>query len=385
MKLKVLIVASYFDEEVAYQEVELANYLNKQGAKVTVLTSKHININLKTKQNRQNISEFEIIRLDQVLRIKDTIFPLTSLKKIIVGIDPDVALLILPGAGLPYFASKVFSKRTKVISFYSDIEVSDKAGAATTYKGNPLIKALLKNPWYNTSFKNSDVIVCNTNETIDILKKVSKSDISGKILMPGLGYDPQNYYYDEGLRKKVRKEFGIKEDEKLLITLTRMYSSKPLMKWFAPVLEAMKKNDKLYYIIAGFTDDEYPNKIKSILESEGMNRLLLLNFSDVKRNNELFNAADYSIWFAPTISIQQSMGTGLKAILPYDKTLDHIVIQDYNGKYYKELIDIPQVLETINEVLAERKDLADFNKRFSYSSIIEQIFKKTGTIILKYV
>lgn len=358
--------------------MELANYLHKKGAKVTVLTSKHININLKTQPKRKSNAEFKIIRLDKVFRLKDTIFPLTSIKKIINNIDPDVAMLILPGAGLPYFASKVMPLHTKVISFYSDIEVSDKAGAATTYKGNPLIKALLKNPWYRTAFKNSDVLVCNTNETIDILNSVAKKDIKSKILMPGLGYNPENYFYDEKLRAKVREEFKLGSDDILLITLTRMYSSKPLMKWFKPVIEAMKKNKKLYYIIAGFTDDEYPNQIKKILNEEKLDNLILLNFSDVKRNNELFNAADYSIWFAPTISIQQSMGTGLKAIMPFDKTLDHIVKDNYNGKYYKELNDITGILNKLESKTENRKELEVYNERFSYRSIIEQIFKKAG-------
>ena len=380
MSLKVLIVASYFDEEVAYQEVELANYLHKTGAKVTVLTSSHININLKTAQKRESSSEFEIIRLDKVFRVKDTIFPLTSLKRIIDRVNPDLALLILPGAGLPYFASKVMPSHTKVISFYSDIEVSDKAGAATTYKGNPIIKTLLKNPWYRASFQNSDVLVCNTNETIDILKSVARKDIQKKILMPGLGYNPENYFYNEKLRDQTRKEFNVNTDDVLLITLTRMYASKPLMKWFTPVLDAMKKNEKLHYIIAGFTNDEYPNKIRQILEEEGMNRLHLLNFSDVKRNNALFNASDHSIWFAPTISIQQSMGTGLPAIIPFDKTLDHIVKENFNGKFYNQLSDIPEVLNDLKHSEHSRIELAKFNERFSYASIMRSILEKSEAV-----
>ncbi len=377
---KILIVTSFYEEEVAYQEVELANFLQKEGRDVTVLTSTHSMLKLKTK-SKSGTSKIKIIRLENVFRLKDTIFPKASIKKMIHEIDPDLAILIYPGAGLPYFAMKSFSNKVKVVSFFGDLEVKDKAGAATTYKGNIVVKTLLKNPWYRAVLKRSDVIVSNTNETTDIIKRLSKENIDDKEIMPGLGYNPENYFYDEEARRSVRDEFKVKDKDILLITVTRMYSAKPLMKWFKPVVEALKKDKNLHYIIAGFTNDEYPNKIKSLLQEEGIDRFHLLNFSDVKRNNAMFSAADYSIWFAPTISIQQSMGTGLPAIMPFDKTLDHIAEEGYNGKYYTELSDIPALLDGIKQSELSRNELAKFNERFSYRAILKKIFDKVEAVV----
>jgi hypothetical protein len=372
-KLRIVIISSFFEEHIGYQEVQLAKVLQRLGHDVLVVTTDRSNF---YPEKRYNGSEFpNVIRIKRLLRVKNTFLPFENLKLSIKQFDPQIALVIHPGSGLPYYYLSTLPKSCKVISFYGDLQVVDKVGKADGIKGNAYIQKYLKDRWYNKTFDRSEIIVANTNETMNILKNISTNSIDEKIVMPGLGFDSKVYFHSNDLRNSTRREMNIADNQIVLLTLTRVYAGKPIVQWLAPVIEQLKKNRDLIYIFAGFMDSEFSRSIKNELKSLNLDgQLKLLDFTSAEFNNSLFNAADYSVWFIPTISIQQSMATGLPAIIPFDETVDHLVEKDLTGIFYKDFSELSHRISELQPWKLKREDVALRNKRFSYESILQQLF-----------
>jgi glycosyltransferase involved in cell wall biosynthesis len=375
---KVLLVTSFFEEEIGYQEVQLAQVLRAKGHRVMVLTTDRSYLHKERRLSGEDKAG-TIFRITRMLRLRDTVFPLQSVATKIAGFEPDVALLIHPGHGLSYFAMKSISRQSKVVSFFGDLRVDNKLAQVKGLKGSPFVQQALKNRWYRKVFRRADLIVANTNETSDILKQIAGDNLTSKLIMPGLGYDPGVYNYRPPLRAEWRKEMGFKDDDIVVATVTRIIEGKPVEKWVEPVLGALSENSCLVYVLAGFMNDEYSSIVKASLNrSEFKDRLVLLDFTGASENNKIFNGADYSLWFAPTTSIQQSMASGLPAILPLDGTLDHLVADGKNGLYYRDFQELRKTLRGLSGSVAPRQEIVEINERFSYDHILEALFSRLG-------
>lgn len=370
---RVVIFTSFFEEHIGYQEVQLSRVLRRLNHDVLVVATDRSN--LYPKMRYTNAPPSHVLRIRRVLRIRNTFLPLESIRNEIASFDPEIALVIHPGSGLPYFYLSTLPEKCKVISFFGDLEVVNKIGKADGIKGNEWVQKTLKDRWYNKTFRRSSVIVANTNETADILHKIARSSIEHSIQMPGLGFDPEIYFPSPELRLRTRKDLGFDNGQIVLLTVTRVYSGKPIREWVRLVVDQLHRNPNLVYIFAGFMDTIFSRTIKRELGSLNLGRQLrLLDFTSAEYNNALFNAADYSLWFIPTISIQQSMATGLPAIVPFDRTTDHLIETNMNGRYYTSMDELSVMLSKIDHWIKDRSEVAFFNNKFSYPFIIDKLF-----------
>lgn len=370
---RILLVTSFFEEEVDYQEVQIARVLTRKGFQVTVLCSDRSNY-YKKKRIRDDPRDFEIVRLNHLIRVRNTVWPLQRIQETVDRVGPQVVFLIHPGSGLSYYTLDRLKANTQVVSFFGDLSIKDKTSTATGLKGNLLVQRLLKNHWYRRVFEHSEVIVANTNETAGILEGISKFDLRRKLVMPGLGYDPQVYYIDSKLGQDWRKSMQIGDDKVVIATVTRIFEGKPIDQWIQPVVKALAQNPQLVYVLAGFTPTPYSTVVKQRLLSMHLgDRLRLLDFTNSEYNNKMYNGADYSLWFIPTISIQQSMATGLSVILPKDHTLDHLIETNRNGLYYNSYGQLETILSNLSRPRQDRNSIATHNTKFSYEVILASI------------
>ncbi len=374
MNKRVIILTAFYEEQVGYQEVQLTKILQRLHYEVLVVATDRANYDRTVRYEDPESSG--ILRIKKHIRIKNTFLPLENIKERIERFHPDIALVIHPNAGLPYFYLKYLPASCKVISFFGDLLDKNKIGKADN-KGNKFIQKYIKDNWYNKTFQRSDIIVANTNETSETLKNTATTAIDEKIVMPGLGFDPIQYYLSPEHRIQTRRELNIPLDHIVFVTITRVYPGKPVVEWLTPIIEQMRKNPRLTYIFAGFMDTELSRSIKRELEKFNLgHQLRLLDFTSAEYNNKLFNAADYSLWYTPTISIQQSMATGLPAIIPHDATVDHLVEPGINGMFYSNFGELSEIVSTIKVWNHERLALAEYNKKFSYDSIINFLFSR---------
>ena len=69
-----------------------------------------------------------------------------------------------------------------------------------------------------------------------------------------------------------------------------------------------------------------------------------------------------------SITIQESMGTGIKIIIPNSKRVNHLV--DYkNGFFFDDISDIPKLMTNVSKDY-NRDELVKNNSKYSYRSII---------------
>ena len=170
---------------------------------------------------------------------------------------------------------------------------------------------------------------------------------------------------------------GIEEDQKLIVTISRIYKGKPFEFWVKQIKDFLIENKNFVYLLAGFDDTEHSKTVESSLKKLGLNgNIRTHKFTSPVETNEIFNAADFSLWFAPTISIQQSMATGLFAIMPFDSTLDHLMEKNSAGFYYNNFDELKNYLSELKGVSYERKKNSEINQKFSYRNILQKVISE---------
>lgn len=375
---KILIISSFFENHVGYQEVQFAETLQSMNYDVKVIATNRSNLDLQKRYENSN-DKFEVIRIKKLIRIKNTFYPQENLESFISEFNPDLVFLILPGSGTPYFLLKYIKPNSKIISVFSDTTIVNRIHKAKGTKGNKLIFNILKAGWYNKVFERSDLILANTNETAEILKAISKNNIDNKLRTYGLGFDSNKYFYSTELRGNFRKELGIQNGQKLIATISRIYSGKPFEFWVEQIKDFLLRNEDFVYLLAGFNDTEYSKKVEEHLRTfELQDNLILYGFTSPEETNKIFNAADFSLWFAPTISIQQSMATGLFAIAPFDSTLDHLIKDSKTGIYYNNFDELKTKLDTIRALTYNRDENSKINQKFSYQNILQKAISEVN-------
>lgn len=369
---KILIVSPFFEEDYSYQEVQIADTLNEMGHKVVVLTTDR-SFFIKDKSYRVPPSkkEYKVIRIKDIIRISDTIYPLENSKLLLQNIDYDIALIIYPSHGFGYYVLKNIPRNKKIITFFQDHYNVDYV--KLKYR---LIKKLIKNKWYIESFKRSNIVAAITPVTIDWFQNnvVFKKHLEGKLKLIGLGFNSDLFYHDFDLGAELRRKFNISQDKIVLVTITRAIKSKPILEWIKPILSAMEENEKLVYVFAGLSNNEYSNQIRhSLVKHKLFGRIILLDLQNANEMNRLYNMADYGIWFdSASISIQQGMGTGVSVILPKLKVYSHLINEDINGMYYDNLT-LTSLLINLKKNNNNREGVAHYNQKYSYYNIVSDL------------
>ncbi len=349
----------------------MANTLFRLGHKVKILTSDRSLFN-KTRYSEIKNDKYEIKRITKVLRIVDTIFPFQNIKKYICDFNADFVFLIHVNHGLPYLSIKYLKPKTKVVSFFGDLNRQHRSckRKITTY--------LIKDRWYYETFLRSNLIVANTNETKEILIVKSKgyTNVKNKIYRSSLGFDSDKFYYKPSLRVEFRKRYGFLDNQIVLCTTTKIVKRKPIIEWIYPIITLLKKNHNIVYCLSGFIGDKYSELIKRKIKKLYVgDNLLLIDYLSYEQLNCLFNGADYSIWFDASITIQESMATGLKAIIPNSKRVDHL-IDGKNGFIYKDQMELIKPIKDLSPFY-DRAEIAKYNSKYSYESIINEILYKS--------
>ena len=365
MNKNILIVSPFFERKYNYMEVQIADTLHYLGYNVTVLTSNKCMFNSGTILD--DSVKYNIIRIKKLIRISDTIYPLVNLRDIIQSVDPFLVFLIYPSTGLPYFIMKYLQDNCAVISTFEDRYDKNKFTIKTK-----IIRKLLKYNWYKKVFDRSNIIAVATNQTAEIFRSHNKfKDVIGnKIRIISLGYDPKIFFYNESLRKKIRSKYNIRDGDIVLITATRIIRTKPVKNWLKPIINALEKNPRLLFMLIGFLNNSYSADIKNWIGTRNKkNRIILVDLLSAEKLNEYFNCADYSIWFTPTISILQSMGTGLKIIIPKRDTLDHLMKNNANCIYYNSYQELENIFVNLKSNY-NREEIFEYNKEFSYENIL---------------
>jgi len=198
--------------------------------------------------------------------------------------------------------------------------------------------------------------------------------------MLNLGYDPDEYFFDEKDRAEVRKKLHFKEDDVVIITSTRVNRRKNLEENIRLVTQLNAEGKNVKYIIVGFLGDDYEKELKSFIKSQPKpEAFVCFPFLNAKEIRKLYCAADAGIWLKAAISIQEAMGTGLPVILENKTSVNHLIKNNFNGWYFEKnnfTETFKKVAGILHQKKTDRKKLSEENaKMLSYDNIARKILE----------
>lgn len=390
--MRIAVVSAHYIEEMGYQEIHLAKAYARLGHTIKVFTTPATvalagNVPFKTYEAGTTTDPkygFEVQRLPAKF-FKSKVLP-NGLKKAVLDFKPDTIVALGVAKVFPYvLLNKEVAGQCNIVSVYGDAaEYLSRDTTAQKIKAvfHKLGYKLIKEPLYKRAVKYSDRLVMNIPETntyfLGFLNGELKKQFEQKRLMLYLGYDPDQYFYNEQLRKETRDKLGIGDDEVVIITSTRVIRRKNLEENIRQVSAIRKSGKKIFYMIVGFLNDDYEKELKAFIQSQPEPGIFkCFPFLNSKEINKLYCAADAGIWLKVAISIQEAMGTGLPVILENKPSQNHLIENNVNGWFFEKdtyVETIEKVVGILSGKKADREALQKKNAaKLSYDNIALRI------------
>lgn len=327
---------------------------------------------------------YEILRLP-ALSFRSKAFSL-QLGREVDRFAPDLLLLLGVAKGFPLpLLNASFAQRCRMVSIYGDAkEYLERNTLRQKVKalGHEAGYKILKQPLYARAVKYCHRIVLNIPESDDYFRSFLGKNLLNayeqKKMLLNLGFDPDQYFFDFETRERQRAELGVKHDETLLVTSTRINRRKNLEKVIRLVNDLNAQGKKIKYILAGFMNDEYERELKDYISKLPFaSSFLCFPFQDAEGIRRLYCAADAGLWLKAAISIQEAMGTGLPVILENKPSVNHLIREGHNGWFFGKSDFHEKVSKVLTELASnnvQRETLSRENGSWlSYDSIAEKI------------
>lgn len=381
--------------EIGYQETYLARAYSRLDYKVRVFSStaisptgkKILKEDYETGLTVEPKYGYEVERLPISINLNSKIIA-NGLAETVKTYQPDYIVII---ALAKLFPIKVLSTKydgAKKIAVFGDAgEYLDRSTASKRFKAlfHEVISKNLKKQLYTRAVKECDRIILNLSETESFFRELltpsATKIFEKKKKNLTLGFDPDNFYFDENERKEIRKELNIPEKDIVVITSTRVNRQKRLEEVITRISQMKDAGSNVRYIIIGFLGDDYEKELKAFIKKQKHPEIFYcLGFLDHETIRKYYNASDLGLWLKAAISIQEAMGTGLKVILENKEVVSHLLTHGVNGWYYEKGKLTDGLKDAINSSLInpstiqERKKIVDLNSNWlSYDTIAKKI------------
>jgi len=385
--MKIAIVCGHFLPELGFIEVYLAKEYSKVNHEVKVFTSsvipKYVRGIVKKKKvddrSEQIVTkEYSVLRLKPIISLGQMIY-VRNLIKHVHQFNPEIVIVIGVGKLFPESLYTRKDKSYKLITLLGD--------SSDNYLSNKLkvveyVKNKLKQKVYQKAIKFSDKLLPYTPETIGLVKGIVDqkyhSELVAKSNPISLGFDSEIYHYQPKLRSLERKKLNIPYDARVLITATRIVPNKRLEKVIDWVEEMNRLNKPVYYIIVGFLENDYSEWVKRYIKSKKYkDKFYCYPFLNHSELNKLFMVADIAFYPTAAITIFETIATGLLAVLPDKKNINHIVDDEKTGWYIRngKLKEaFMKAYDALNDPHFDREKIARINEeKYAFKNIAKRI------------
>ncbi|MGA1789874.1 MAG: glycosyltransferase family 4 protein [bacterium] len=170
------------------------------------------------------------------------------------------------------------------------------------------------------------------------------------------GVDLEQYYFDEGLRKKAREELGIGKEEIVLLTTSAIEERKNIKNIFPVIRTLLDSGLKIRYLIAGYGSTRNLEGLGKEIKHFGLEREVIY-LGEKKYPMSLYNAADIFIllsqYEAFGISVIEAAACGLPCITSDESAFPEIVNKDIGFRVGKD--DTEGMVEILR-ALKDKKD-----------------------------
>ncbi len=384
--MKIAIVCGHFIPSMGYIEVYLAKEYTRLGHTVNVFTTAKVPSYVRSiikEEYSEGVEKhpelgYAITRLHTKYEAGQMVIA-KGLKKAVDEFQADEVVIIGLGKLFPKPLLKGCKRNYRLSVLLGDNEDNHEPSKAKA--GIDTVKKWLKNPMYKLAVKNADALYPYTPETNDIVKRIIPASMHGtldkKTTEISLGFDTDKFFYSNEDRRNGRAKIGLGQDEKMMVTATRIIAHKRLEDVIDAVDAINEAGQKLHYVIIGFADDDYGQEVKEyIATKKHSDRFHCFPFMSHLEIREMYQAADIAYFPTTVISIFEALGTGLPVVLPWRKSVSHIVSEDENGWYVQDgnlLPILTKSCETLDKGWDRPQKAKLAENEFSYSSIVKKM------------
>lgn len=309
------------------------------------------------------------------LNFKNIRFPLAipfsfKMKKILESLEIDVIHAQHPN--LLGWEAKRWAKKKNIPLVFTWHTLYDKYAHFT-----PLIPTAITAKWAignAVKFANgADFIVTPTNSVKEIIRQWGVTNKN--IVSIQTGIDEEMFLNAD--RESIRSKFAVKDDEKLLLVVTRFTKEKNIEFLFRSVAKAIKNNPKIKFLACG--DGDLTERLKTFIRKQALeDRVMFAGFvpNDVKKN---FYAAGDIFVFASTSETQgmivsEAMYMGLPVVAVKATGVSDLVANQISGLLVDE--DEDKFANAITKLATDeqlRKTFSDNAFKFSHENYTSSV------------
>lgn len=262
------------------------------------------------------------------------------IKTILLGIKSDINIFSHIHLSVIAVLIRIMNRKSKIIFQLHGIEV-----------------------WRDLSFvqklalRIADQIICVSDYTKNVLLN-KYSDLSEKVIVLNNSLDPYNESgFNIESRIKFRKQLGLVEDDKLLISVGRLNSSESY-KGYDKIIQAIAEiemNNIAYHIIGKYDSFEYVRVLDIIKKYNLQEKVKLIGFVEDLNLESYFNAAD--VFAMPSkgegfgIVFIEAMSRGLRVLAGnIDGSVD--AVKDFSESELVNPDSISEIKSSLENMLA---------------------------------
>lgn len=390
--MRICIICGSYREGLGYQENFWAEELAYRGNSVRVIAAAENGKNIGV--TTASCGKYEVSRVP-TLRLPHAILLSKHVGNEIHKYRPDcifwIAIpqyfgrAILCDSSLAYLPFiTFFSENPGMHSFYWR-----EPGLGVTERCRALGYQFLRGPIVRNASRRSMFNIGACPTTCEILGNLfppgqKRDSIAKKTIFIPLGFNHRQYYFDEELRAKARKEFKLNENSLVVCASSRFESGKKrtiLDATISGILRTLEMNREAKAIIVGFGENAVSYSFRKQINSSPVGeRVQCVPFSDQSQLNKIYNASDIAVFGNATVSCQAALGTGLICCIPDNGTMEHLISVSNQGHIYQfcDSIDLSRAilsaieritLMNVNQRMDERRLLSKASRWLRYDGM----------------
>lgn len=243
--------------------------------------------------------------------------------------------------------------------------------------------------------RRATLLIGNTPQAREILLGLmrdgdERARVNGKIVDIPLGFSPEQFGFVAEVRKAVRTELGIRDDEIVVCASSHLDAVKaPYMMMIIDALrQVMREHAAARGLIVGFSNSPASAAASKLVTDHLAagpfdDRFIRHNFANRGRLAQLFNVSDIAVFGRASISCQEALGTGLVGCFADDGAMTHLVRAPQQGVFFrpgdredlalKLSAAVASILQHAGARDEFRQSLAQASRWLGYDRIIESV------------
>lgn len=232
--------------------------------------------------------------------------------------------------------------------------------------------------------KDATVIIAPTNK---VKKTLLAYDITKdiKVIPTGLNIVSFEINFDEKDKEKLRDKYFIPNDADMLLYLGRIGEEKNIKELLVNFKSLQAKRDNIYLLVVG--GGPYEKSLAQEIKDLSLDtKVIMTGMVEPKLVPLFYKAADIFVSASQSetqgLTYIEALASGLPLVCRYDECLDKVLIDGYNGFYYKDeetfinniekILDSPALMETM------KKNSLETSKYYSksyFAKSVEKVYK----------